>query len=264
MSSLTLDINHQDNIAWYRQIAAGWARKMITGDSPAAWAHNTEAEIQFAIKHLQLQPGDRLLDLGCGWGRHSLPLAAYGARVTGLELSGELLSLARHNARRHDLAINWIEADIAHMPLRGQFDAIAQFCSNMLTWFTGPERTLEVLWDVVSLLRPGGRLLFGTTDWQPDLPPRSQTWDEWRGGAAIYRQKYDHQRRIAQTQTVIFGPDHKRHEYHRQTWWPSIGEMEALFAQVGLTVCRRSNACADVPYAPDQPGLVYVLAYEEG
>jgi SAM-dependent methyltransferase len=253
-----------NNNAWYRQMAADWARRMIKGDSPGAWAHHTDNEIHFAIQQLDLRPGDRILDLGCGWGRHSLPLASYGLQVTGLDLSAELLTLARYNAQRRDLSINWIEADITRLPLRGGFDAIAQFCGNFMTWFPSRQRALDVLWDVVNLLRPGGRLLIGTEDWQPELPPRSQHWDEWQGGAAIYRHRYDQRQRLSTTQTVIFGPQHERHEYRRETWWPSHLDMERLFAQVGLTVWGRYNGCGGRPFDPGQNGLIYVLAREGG
>ena len=249
-----------DNNAWYRQIAAGWARRMITGDSPGTWAHYTDTDVQFAVGQLRLRPGDRVLDLGCGWGRHSLALAAHGLNVTGLDLSRDLLALAKYNARRHNLYINWVEADIANLPLRGSFDAVAQFWGNFLTWFPTPQQTLEVLWHVTNLLRPGGRLLIGTSDWQPDLPARSQEWDEWDGGAAIYRQKFDQERRLLETQTIIFGPEHERQEFRRQTWWPSYQDMEALFAQTGLAVCARYNTFVNRPFDPDTPGLVYVLA----
>jgi len=251
-----------DNNAWYRQIAAGWARRMITGDSPGAWAHNTETDVLFAITQLDLRPGDRVLDLGCGWGRHSLALAGYGLNVTGLDLSRDLLTLATYNARRHGAAIDWVEADVARMPLKGTFDAIAQFHGNFLTWFTTPQQALEALWNVANLLRPGGRLLFGADDWQPDLPFRAQDWDEWRGGAAIYRHTYDGDRRIAENQAVIFGPGHERQEYYRRTWWPAPSEMEMLCAQVGLAVREQFNAFAHTPYTPDQPGLVYVCERE--
>lgn len=259
---LSLTIDHKDNNAWYRQIAAGWARRMISGDEPAAWAYNTEPEIQFAIQHLRLRPEHRILDLGCGWGRHSLPLAVYGLQVVGLDLSHELLALARYHARRQNLPIQWVEADLAHMPLRGSFDAVMQFCGNLLTWFAHRDQALEALWNVSSVLRPGGRLLLGTDDWQPELPDRSQYWDEWRGGAAIYRHHYDQQMRIAHTQTVVFGPEHQRREYRRQTWWPSFYDMEAMFAHVGLLVCGRYNTYGDAPYQPTEHGLIYVLARE--
>ncbi|MBN1679218.1 MAG: class I SAM-dependent methyltransferase [Anaerolineae bacterium] len=262
MDVKAVTIDRIDNNAWYRQIAAGWARQMITSGEPGTWAQSTETEVQFSITQLKLRAGDRVLDLGCGWGRHSLALANYGLAVTGLDLSHDLLALARYNARRHRLAVNWVEADLANPPLRGPFDAIAQFCGNFLTWFANREQTLEALWNVSNLLRPGGRLLFGTDDWTPELPERSQHWDEWDGGAAIFRQRFNVQQRLAETQTVIFGPQHRRSEYRRQIWWPSQQEMASLFAQVGLTVCGRYNNCTGEPFDPRYDGLVYVLTRE--
>lgn len=256
MHSLT--IHHSDNVAWYRQVAAGWARRLITGDSPEAWAQNTDIEIQFALKQLHLRPGDHLLDLGCGWGRHSLALAAYGLRVTGVDISSDLLTLARYNAQRRNLRIEWVEANIAEMTLSDSFDAVVQFCGNFLTWFESRDRTRNALWNVSSLLRPGGRLLIGTDTWRPELPQRTQDWDEWDGGAVIYRHYYDEQQRIARSQTVVFGPQHQRREYHRQRWWPSRGDMETLFDEVGLQVVNCFNGCDAAPYDPRRPGLVYV------
>lgn len=257
MQSLTTTLS--ENVAWYRQIAASWARRMIAGDSPGAWASNTDTEVRFARMQLDLRPGDYLLDLGCGWGRHSLPLAAYGVQVTGVDVSHELLTIARHNARRHALVVRWIEADIAYLPLRGPFDAVVQFCGNFLAWFSDRAQAREVLWNVAAMLRPGGRLLIGKNDWQPDLPIREQNWDEWRGGAAIHRHRYDQHERMAHSQTVVFGPEHERREYHRQCWWPSRLDIEALFADVGLMVLARANTYADAPFDPTQRGLIYVL-----
>lgn len=259
----TATIDHLDNNAWYRQEAAGWARQIMTGNLPATWAQNTDTEIQFAITQLQLRTNDRVLDLGCGWGRHSLALASYGLRVTGVDISRDLLAIARYNARRHNLNVNWVEADIARLPLRGSFDAVAQFCGNLMTWFTNRADTVEMLRQVASVLRPGGRMIFGTTDWESELPPRTQHWNEWDGGAAIYRSWFHTHHRLAETQTVIFGPQHNRHEYHRQTWWPSVRDMENVFSDVGLSVVRRFNVWADEPYHPERPGLVYVLSRDE-
>lgn len=243
-------------------MAASWARRLITGARPASWADETDAQVQFAVRQLRVLPGDRVLDLGCGWGRHSVALAAYGARVTGVDIARDLLTLARYTARRQQLAVDWVEADAAALPLYGCFEAVAQFCGNMLTWFATPQRTRDALARVATLLRPGGRFLLGARDWQPELPARAQHYDEWQGGAAIYRQRFDRQQRVAETQTVVFGPDHRRTEYRSQVWWPSPAEMEVLFGQVGLTVVRRSNVYAEQPYDPAASGLIYVLARE--
>jgi len=248
-----------DNQVWVRQQAATWARRMLEGETPGAWAHNTDSEIQFAVAQLDLRPGDQVLDLACGWGRHSLELASYGLHVTGLDLSHELLTLARYQARRRAVQVYWVEADVARLPLRGPFDAVAQFCGNLITWFADRNETLGALKRLASVLRPGGRMLFGTDDWQPELPGRSQHWDEWNGGAAIYRQRFDARRRMAEMQMVVFGPNHAREEFWRKTWWPTYFDMEALFQQAGLAVCGRFNTFADESYDPARRGLVYVL-----
>jgi SAM-dependent methyltransferase len=235
---------------------------MMSGGSPGAWAENTEHEVQFAVRALRLHPGDRVLDLGCGWGRHSLPLAAYGLNVTGLDLSRDLLAVARYNARRHGLAVNWVEANVMNLPLRGSFDAVAQFCGNLLTWFSSREQARQALENVAALVRPGGRVLLGASDWQHELPNRSQQWDEWDGGAAIYRYRFDRRERFYEAQTVVFGPEHRRAEYWRRAWWPSAEDMEDLFDKVGLRVCLRTNGCSQASYDPNLEGLVYVLVRE--
>ncbi len=250
------------NSAWTRQVAAGWARRMMSGGSPGTWAQNTEHEVQFAVRALGLHPGDRVLDLGCGWGRHSLPLAAYGLNVTGLDLSRDLLSVARYNARRHGLAVNWVEANVMNLPLSGAFDAVAQFCGNLLTWFSSREQALYALENVAALLRPGGRVLLGASDWQHELPKRAQDWDEWDGGAAIYRYRFDRRERFYEAQTVVFGPEHRRAEFWRRAWWPSAEDMEDLFDEVGLRVLLRANGCSQASYDPNAEGLVYVLVRE--
>lgn len=257
--TLTTTDRTKANSDWFRRVAAGWARRMITGQAPVTWAQNTEHEIRFALRHLDLHRNDRVLDLGCGWGRHSLPLAAHGLHVTGVDLSRDLLAVARYNARRHGLHVSWVEADAARLPLRGEFDAVAQFCGNLLTWFSNRTEAHHVLSGVANLLRPGGRLLIGMADWQSELPERLHEWDEWDGGAAIYRQRFDGAHRTYEAQTVIFGPDHARAEFWRRTWWPSRDDMEALFAQVGLHIHLRTNGCDEEAYDPRREGLVYVL-----
>ena len=47
-------IDHTDNSAWYRQMSAGWARRMIKGETPGEWANNTESDVLFAISQLDL------------------------------------------------------------------------------------------------------------------------------------------------------------------------------------------------------------------
>lgn len=55
---------------------------------------NTEAEIEFVIEELKLPPGHRILDMGCGTGRHSIELAKRGYKITGVDWSSGMLGEA--------------------------------------------------------------------------------------------------------------------------------------------------------------------------
>ena len=55
---------------------------------------NTVLEVDFLLEELSLQPGDSILDVGCGTGRHSIELARRGYAVTGIDLSSEMLARA--------------------------------------------------------------------------------------------------------------------------------------------------------------------------
>jgi len=71
---------------WYRyfQAAAGtYDDEVFTGA--------TEDEVRELSALLELRPGQRLLDLGCGTGRHAVPLAGRGLAVTGVDLSPAML-----------------------------------------------------------------------------------------------------------------------------------------------------------------------------
>ena len=95
------------------------------------------------------QPGERILDAGCGIGGVTARLASSGATVTGLELVGALLEQAR---LRHP-HVEFIEGDLLDFTPAQPFDAV--FAHAVLPWVHPPERAARRIRDC---LRPGGRL----------------------------------------------------------------------------------------------------------
>ncbi len=137
-----------------------WYHHFFHGLPQAAWkAAQTEAQTQLdlelIVETLAFGPGDCLLDVFCGYGRHALPLARMGARVTGVDISPEYTAELRSQAGGLPLEI--IEGDALTVPIPGRFDA-AYCLGNSFSFF--PRSTLlTFLSRLAGLLKPGGRFL---------------------------------------------------------------------------------------------------------
>lgn len=119
----------------------------------------TEQEVEALLALLAQYCGEpaQVLDLACGYGRITLPLAQAGHQMTGLDLSGFLLGQARAAAQQTHAAIAWQEGDMRTLPAdwSGRFDAVLNLFSAF-GYFHEPEDNQQVLAEVARVLRPGG------------------------------------------------------------------------------------------------------------
>ncbi|HTI49437.1 MAG TPA: methyltransferase domain-containing protein [Planctomycetaceae bacterium] len=103
------------------------------------------------LKLLDPQPGERILDLGCGTGQLTTQIAAAGAEVTGLDRSAEMLE----QARRSYPAIHFEQGDATAFSFAGPpFDAV--FSNAVLHWVKPPEAAVA---RIRAALKPGGRFV---------------------------------------------------------------------------------------------------------
>ena len=127
------------------------------------FTHNTEAEIPFLQEHLNLAPGARVLDVGCGTGRHSVALAQRGCHVTGVDVSGGMLAQARERARAASVSVEWVHADAAKFSRPSSFDAVLCLCEGAMCLLGAEDDPLEhdltILRNVFEALLPGGRFV---------------------------------------------------------------------------------------------------------
>ena len=140
------------------------ARRWWDPEGPQRPLHDLNpARLRYVADRVALR-GARVLDVGCGAGLLSEALAGEGAEVTALDLSPELLDVARlhllESGRQVDYRLVSVEDLAAQMP--SEFDAIT--CMEMLEHVPDPGSVLRAC---ASLLKPGGTLFVSTLDRTP-------------------------------------------------------------------------------------------------
>jgi ubiquinone/menaquinone biosynthesis C-methylase UbiE len=124
---------------------------------------NTIAEADFFLNLFPLAKGARILDVGCGTGRHSIELAKRGFSVTGLDLSTGMLAVAKRKADAAGVSVAWVNGDATTFSLPDKYDAALCVCEGafgLIGSEDDPEsHDLEVLKHVAAALRPGGGFL---------------------------------------------------------------------------------------------------------
>ena len=113
------------------------------------------------IHGLNLQAGQRVLDVACGTGNLALPAARLGAVVTGVDIAPNLIEQARENAKHEGLTVQFDEGDAEKLPYEdASFDAVVTMFGAMFA--PRPELTAAELKRVV---RPGGSIAMA--NWTP-------------------------------------------------------------------------------------------------
>ncbi|MBN1912374.1 MAG: methyltransferase domain-containing protein [Pirellulales bacterium] len=141
---------------------------------------NTRAEIDLLVRAVGLEPNDRILDLCCGQGRHSLELARRGFRhVTGVDRSRYLIRLARRRAKNHGLPVSFHEGDARKFRLPSDSFNCVILMGNSFGYFEREEDDCRVLAAIKRVLRSRGTLALDLVDgeWmRAHFDPRSWEW----------------------------------------------------------------------------------------
>lgn len=123
---------------------------------PQPSARRSGREAEFVAKICGLAPGARVLDAGSGAGRHAIEFARRGYVTTGVELSEELLEVARARAKGAS-ALTFLHGDLRTLAFTREFDAAVLLDSTLGLHEDG--ETVEILRRLSASLVPGGRLV---------------------------------------------------------------------------------------------------------
>lgn len=120
-----------------------------------SFTKGTVQEIDHLVGALGLSPGDRILDVGCGPGRHAHEFARRGMEVHGIDVSDRFVEIARANAPD---GATFERMDARVLPFDGDFDAVVCLCQGAFGLMTADGDDDTVLAGVSRALKVGGRL----------------------------------------------------------------------------------------------------------
>jgi ubiquinone/menaquinone biosynthesis C-methylase UbiE len=133
---------------------------------------------------LQLSPTSRVIDIGCGHGRHALALADRGPEIIGLDFAVALLKRARHLAGELRTQVRWVRGDMRRLPFQSEC-ADATIMMDAFGFFDTEEEHEAVLREAARVLTTGGRLVLKVVNGGPILDAFRETDREERDGVVI-------------------------------------------------------------------------------
>jgi SAM-dependent methyltransferase len=219
----------------------------------AADERDDEAETQaLAAARLSGCPdfGD-LLDVPCGFGRHAIPLAAAGYRVTGVDRSKPLLDEARRragNARR----IKLVRADYRELPFAdASFDAAINLFSSL--GYLGDDEDTRALAEIGRVLRPGGRLVIDIV--HRDLLLRMFHEQDWRllgeGRLLLEQRTFEPIAGVAQVTQTLVETSGARESRTFSVRVYTVTELLAMLARAGFGETRCHGDLDGAPFGID-------------
>jgi SAM-dependent methyltransferase len=113
-----------------------------------------EAEVAALVKYLQLDSPQKILDLACGYGRHTNRLAALGHHMTGVDLMPGFLALARQDAEQRSVSVSYRQGDMRQISFSEEFDRV-MILFTAFGYFEDVENE-DVVRRVARALKPGG------------------------------------------------------------------------------------------------------------
>ena len=241
---------------WWRDFFGGLAVRFWDAAVPES---ATAEDAAFLWKHLGLRAGSRVLDVPCGSGRLTRPLAAAGCRMTGVDISAEALATAR--AEGED-TIRYVEAEMRELPWREEFDAA--FCFGNSFGFLDDSGNEEFLAAVAGTLRPGGRfaLDYGQTAEcvLPRLEPRQE--GEIGGFHFVEETRYDPATARIENRFTFARDGQTETKLASQRAY-ALAELTRLLDGAGLETRRYFGSPREEPFGVASPRLL-LLAEKRG
>ncbi len=143
---------------WYEALFENYGKKY----DAECFTQGTLGECDFIECEIGFDKSTRILDIGCGTGRHTIELAKRGYTVTGVDLSQSQLARARDKAAKETLSIRFLKHDARDLPFTAEFDLAIMLCEGAFPLMETDEMNYRILAGAARALKSPGKLIFTT------------------------------------------------------------------------------------------------------
>ncbi|MCC6797040.1 MAG: methyltransferase domain-containing protein [Candidatus Hydrogenedentes bacterium] len=141
---------------WYEALFENYAQQY----DREPFTQGTQGECDFLEAEFNHDRSLRVLDIGCGTGRHAIELAKRGYTMTGVDLSEGQLKRARENAASASVAIDFQKRDARDLPFTGEFDVAIMLCEGGFSLMETDEMNFAILRSATRALKEEGKFVF--------------------------------------------------------------------------------------------------------
>jgi len=216
----------------------------------------SEMETEAAVHLMDMHPPMMVLDLACGFGRIANRLAARGFKVTGIEYLPGFLHLARTEAQKMKVQVNYIQADMRSLPDQNLYDRVI-LMFNSFGYFNDEENALT-LQKISRSLKPGGKVGFDIANRDGVLNNfHSHYVTEKEGNLLINRFSFDiWTGKLLNDRIVIRNGVQTNRPFSIRLY--SLTEMKSLLEQAGLVLENAYGEWDGQPLEMDSPAMVII------
>lgn len=247
-----------------KSAGSDWYKKIWTLDiMQQSWVEETSKQVDFLIDICGLKGHEKILDLACGFGRHSMELARRGFCVVGVDITKDYIAFATQTAEEENLNATFLLSDLREITFKNEFDLVINMGDGAIGYLENDIENLKIFDVIATALKPGGGHFMDimNADYAEHHFP-CKLWDAGEKCLTLSQFEWDkitkimlYGQRDYEYGSILSAP---RIEQGNPTRLYTLSEIKTILCERGLTV---QNSFADFEGTPSSADSIQLLVY---